>query len=405
MKRKMIFQAALFFMTALFPFSIALAQGDEVKEKKEGYIFTNSIELKATPVENQYKSSTCWSFSSCSFLESELLRLGKGEYDLSEMFVVRNAYIDKAKQYVRWQGNINFAGGGAFHDVISTWMQEGMVPEEAYSGLVIGEENHIHGEMDEVLKGYMDAVIKNSNRKLSPAWLKGFEGIVDAYLGAVPENFNYKGVEYSPRSFADMLGLNMADYIEVGSYTHHPYYETFIIELPDNWMQDQIYNVPLEEMMEIIDFSLENGYTVAWGADISEKGFSWKNGVAIVPEENLEDLTGTEREKWEKLTPQEKEKQLYSFNGPVREKVITQDLRQEAFDNYSTTDDHGMLITGKATDQNGNEYYIVKNSWGTTGNDYKGYFYASKAYVAYKTIDIMVHRDAVPKQIGKKLGF
>jgi bleomycin hydrolase len=395
---------ALIVMTIL-PGLITIGQEAGIKEEKEGYKFTNLIQLPTTPVENQYKSSTCWSFSSASFMETELLRLNKGEYDLSEMFVVYNAYVLKAGGYVRWQGNVNFASGGAFHDLTETWQTAGMVPEQAYPGLVIGEEKHIHNEMDAVLSGYMEAVIKNDNHKLSPVWLKGLRGILDAYLGDYPEKFTYDGKEYTPRSFADMLGLNMDDYVEIGSYTHHPFYEQFIIELPDNWMHGEIYNVTLEEMMDVIDYSLANGYSVAWGADVSEKGFSWKNGVAIVPEDKLEDLAGTEREKWEKLTQQEKEKQLYSFDKPVQEKVITQEMRQTAFDNYETTDDHGMHIIGTAKDQNGIEYYIVKNSWGTTGNEYKGYFYASKPYVAYKTIDIMIHKDAIPKDLRKKLGL
>jgi bleomycin hydrolase len=377
----------------------------QVEEKKEGYQFTLVKELPSTPAKNQYKSSTCWSFSSISFLESELLRSGKGEYDLSEMFIVYNTYYDKAIRYARWQGNINFAAGGAFHDVLSVIENVGIVPEEVYSGKVIGEKDHMHNEMDAVLTGFMEALIKNGNGKLSPVWPLAVKGILDAYLGEYPQKFSYKGKEYTPESFADGLGLDLANYVEIGSYTHHSFYEQFIIELPDNWMMDKIYNVPLDEMMAIIDYSLENGYTVGWGADISEKGFSWTNGVAVVPAVDIEDITGTEREKWEKLTPKEREKMMYSFSEPVPERVITQEIRQAAFDNYQTTDDHGMHITGIGKDQNGVEYYYVKNSWGTTGNDYNGFFYASRPFVAYKTIDILVHKDAIPKEIRKKLGL
>lgn len=371
--------------------------------KKEGYKFTMVKELPSTPVKNQYKSSTCWSFSSISFLESELLRMGKGEYDLSEMFIVYNTYYDKAIRYARWQGNINFAAGGAFHDVLSVIENTGIVPEEAYNGKVIGEKEHMHNEMDAVLTGFMEALIKNGNGKLTPVWPLAVKGIINAYLGEYPEKFTYKGIEYTPKTFANELGLDLSNYIEIGSYTHHPFYEQFILEVPDNWMQDKIYNVPLEEMMAIIDYSLEKGYTVGWGADVSEKGFSWTNGVAVVPAVDPEDLTGTEREKWEKLTQKEREKMMYSFEEPVPERVITQEIRQKAFDNYQTTDDHGMHITGLAKDQDGTDYYYVKNSWGTTGNDYNGFFYASKPFVAYKTIDILVHKDAIPKEILKKL--
>ena len=401
--KRITFFSVLLSLSMLFSTPLMLSAQDENSEK--GYEFTIDKKIPATPVRDQHRSSTCWSFSTVSFLESELLRMNKGEYDLSEMFVVYHTYVDKAKQYARWQGNVNFAGGGAFHDVIEVIREYGIIPDEVYSGKVIGEEGHVHGEMDVVLSGYMEALIKNRNRKLTPVWDEGLKGILDAYLGEVPSEFIYNGKEYTPVSFAAEMGLDMDDYVEIGSYTHHPFYSEFILEVPDNWMMGEIYNVPLGEMMEIIDYSLDNGYTVGWGADVSEKGFSWKNGVAIVPAGDLEDLTGTERERWEKLSEEERQKMMYSFEKPVPEKVITQELRQEAFDNYQTTDDHGMHITGRAYDQEGNKYYLVKNSWGTDGNDYEGYFYASDAYVAYKTIDVVVHKDGVPKDIRKKLGF
>lgn len=375
------------------------------EEKKEGYSFTLVKENPSTPAKNQYKSSTCWSFAAVSFLESELIRMGKGEYDLSEMFVVYNTYYNKALNYARWNGKVNFGPGGLAHDVLSIIENVGVVPEEVYSGKVIGEENHMHNEMDAVLSGFMDELIKNRNGKLSPRWPLAVRGILDAYLGEYPESFNYNGKDYTPASFAAELDVDLSDYVEISSYTHHPFYEKFIIELPDNWMMNEIYNVPLDEMMEIIDYSIDNGFTVGWGSDISEKGFSWTNGVAVVPAEELEDMSGTEREKWEKLTAKEREAQIYSFSEPVPERIITQEIRQEAFDNYQTTDDHGMHITGIGKDQNGNDYYYVKNSWGTTGNAYNGFFYASKSFVAYKTIAILVHKDGIPKEIRKKLGL
>ncbi len=378
---------------------------DEGKPASKKYEFTIEKENPSTSVKNQYRSSTCWSFSSLAFIESELLRLGKAEYDLSEMFVVKHIYAEKAKQYVRFQGNLNFGGGGAFHDVFHVFKEHGMVPEEVFNGNVIGEKNHIHSELDEVVKSYVEGVVKNKNKKLSPVWFQGFEGILDAYLGSYPESFTYNGKEYNPKTFAYELEINPDDYICIGSYTHHPFYEQFILEVPDNWMLEQIYNVPLDEMIEIIDNAVNNGYTVGWGSDISEKGFSWSNGVAIVPDEELTDLAGTEKEKWEKLTNKEKENALYSFEGPVKEKTITQEMRQFEFDNYSTTDDHGMQITGIATDQKGNRFYKVKNSWGTDGHLYSGYFFASKAFVELKTIDILVHKNSVPKDIQKKLGL
>lgn len=391
-------------LISIFIFSQSIQAQEETKEK-EGYKFTIVKEVPATPVKNQYRSGTCWSFSSLAFVESELLRMGKGEYDLSDMFVVKKTYEEKAIKYIRFQGGLNFSGGGAFHDALHVIKEYGILPEEVYNGKVIGEEKHIHSELDAVTKAYVEAVLKNKNKKLTPVWFKGFEGIMDAYLGEVPESFTYQDKEYTPKSFAAELDLNVDDYIEIGSYTHHPFYEQFILEVPDNWMLDQIHNIPMDEMMEVIDHAIENGYTIGWGSDVSEKGFSWKNGVAIVPDEDVDDLSGTEKEKWEKLTDKEKKKSLYSFAEPVKEKTITQKMRQLEFDNYSTTDDHGMQITGIANDQEGNKFYKVKNSWGTSGHIYDGYFFASKSFVQLKTIDIVVHKDAIPKNILKKMGL
>ncbi|MCK9269200.1 MAG: C1 family peptidase [Bacteroidales bacterium] len=381
----------------------AYAQQDA--EKSTGYVFTDQIRLKTTPVKNQYRSGTCWSYGGLSFLESELLNSGKGTYDFSEAFVIRNVYARKAEQYVRWQGNINFGGGGAFHDVMEVLTHDGMVPEQVYSGLTTDDEHFVHGEMDNNFAAYVKAVTENKNGRLSPVWKQGFDGLLDAYLGVVPENFIYDGRSYTPKTFAESLGFNPDDYLELGSYTHHPFYEKFILEIPDNWMLHAMYNVPLDEMMEIIDRSLAQGHTVAWGADISEKGFSWSNGLAVVPDEDKTDLSGTEKEKWEKLTPTERKKMLYSFDEPVKEKTITQQMRQKAFDNYSTTDDHAMEIVGNATDQNGNKYYIVKNSWGADGHIYNGYLYASESFVRYKTVDVMVHKNVIPQPIRQKMGI
>jgi len=403
MKRKQIVELLLMFI--FLTTQVVIAQKDEKQEnKKEGYIFTDEIRLECSPVKNQFRSGTCWSFSGLSFLESELIKNGKGVYDLSEAFIIRKAYSEKAMNYVRWQGKINFGGGGAFHDVTTMIKKYGIIPEEAYSGLVVGEEYFVHGEMDEVFQKYVEGVVENKNKKLTPVWHIGFEGLLEAYVGEEPKNFTFKGKEYTPESFAADLELNPDDYVEFGSYTHHPFYEKFILEVPDNWMLHEINNVPLDEMMVIIDNSLKEGHTIAWGADVSEKGFSWTNGVAIVPDEEKPDISGTEKEKWEKLTKKERTDMIYSFEEPVAEKLITQELRQTAFDNYSTTDDHGMEIVGMAKDQDGTKFYIVKNSWGTD-QKFKGFFYASEAFVRYKTIDIMVNKNTLPKDIKKKFGL
>lgn len=378
---------------------------DKKEEEKQAYVFTSVKDIPTTSVKNQYRSGTCWSFSGLSFLETEIMRKGKGEFNLSEMFVVRQAYSQKAINTVRWHGNLNFGGGGAFHDVTWAFEKFGAIPEDVYSGLEYGEEKHVHGELDALTDAYVKTVIENKNRKISTAWHKGFDGILDAYLGEVPETFDVEGVEYTPKSFAEYLDLDMSDYVEIGSYTHHPFYSTFILEVPDNWMLDEIYNVPMEDMMTIVENALMNGYSVGWGADVSEKGFSWKNGVAIVPDEDKPEIAGMESEKWEKMDAKEKSKLLYSFDEPVAEKTITQDMRQEQFDNYKTTDDHGMLLTGVAKDQRGVIFYKVKNSWSEKGSPYDGYFYASKPFVALKTIDIIVHKDAIPQEIKDKLGI
>ncbi len=375
------------------------SQTDTVK----GYDFKMIKEIKTTSVKNQFRSGTCWSFSAISFLESEMIRMGKPEINLSEAWVVRHSYSDKAVDYVRWHGNLNFAGGGAFHDVTNCIKKYGIVPEEVYSGLNYGTEKFVHGEFDAVLLGYVEQVIKNKNKELTTAWHNGFEGILDAYLGEKVEKFTYKGKEYTPKSFAsEYVGINPDDYIEVSSFTHHPYYSKFIIEIPDNWALDVVYNVTLDDFIEIIDNSIEMGYTVAWGGDVSEKGFSWKKGVAIVPDVNYEETSGTEKERLTGLTTKEKNAIIYSFEKPVKELEITPELRQKYFDNYKTTDDHGMHIVGIVEDQNGTKYYKVKNSW-DTDNPYDGYIYMSEAFVKYKLIDIMIHKDVIPKNIAKKL--
>ncbi len=385
---------------------IAVAQEATPKEKeKKVYEFTMEKEVPHTPVPNQYRSGTCWSFSGIGLLEAEILRKSGRTVDLSEMYIVRQAYSEKASKYVRLHGHLNLAAGGGFNDVTYVMDKYGLVPEAVYTGLVIGEEKHTHGEMDDVLKAYADAVLKNGNRKLTPVWHDGFDALLDTYLGDYPAEFEFEGKKYNPKSFSEAMGLNGADYVQLTAYSHVPQYQAYIQELPDNWLWSSTWNVTLEEMMRTIDYALEKGYAVAWGADVSEKGFSWKNGVAIVPEENTNDLSGTEKERWEALTPAERKKTMFSFEEIVPEKHITPEMRQLSYDNFETTDDHGMLIVGIAKDQKGNKYYKVKNSWGTEDHVYAGYLFASVPFVEYKTLNIAIHKDAIPKDLRKKLGL
>ena len=382
---------------------IVFSQNDKDKEDKDSsvYIFTNKVDLPATPVKDQYRSGTCWVFSGLSFIESELLRMDKGEYDLSEMWLVKKDYHARAVDYVRWQGAKSFSGGAESNNVFDRIKESGIMPEDIFPGLNYGEKNHVHGEMDHLLDAYINAVIENKNRKLSTAWIKGFDGILDAYLGNDIEEFSNNGKKYTPEAFRDELNIIPDDYIEIGSFTHHPFYHEFILEIPDNWSLGKIQNVPMNEMLETAYYALDNGYTVLWGSDVSEKGFSHDDGLAIIPENNILEMDGSERAKWEALSEEDRKEQLYSFKDIVPEKKITQQMRQQAFDNYQTTDDHGMHITGYATDQNGTKYFKVKNSW-NTDNIYKGYFYASESWFLYKTLSIVVHKNAVPKHIADK---
>ena len=383
---------------------LANAQDVQTNQPK-GYQFTDIKRLPATSVKDQARAGTCWSWSGISFFESEMIRMGKEPIDLSAMYIVRHAYSDKATKFVRLHGSMNFAVGGAFCDVMHVIKNYGIVPMDVYNGLNYGEPNHAFGEIDDVLAGYVNAVIKNSNKKLSTAWKKGFDGILDAYLGEEPEKFEYKGKEYTPRTFADeVVGLDMDDYVSLTSFTHHPFYSQFAIEVPDNWLWGMSYNLPIDELAQVMSNAIDNGYTFAWASDVSEKGFQTSQpGVAVVPTTDTKEMSGAEIAKWEAM-PKGKQTQDAFKQGPAPEKVITQEMRQQEFDNYLTTDDHGMHVIGKAKDQNGTVYYIVKNSWNQY-NKFGGYFYASEPFMKYKTMNIIVHKNAIPKDIRKKLGI
>lgn len=365
------------------------------------FIFTNTKVLPITPIKNQSNTGTCWSFSSLAYFESELLRMGKPETDLSEMFVVHYSYQDKADKYVRLNGTGNYAQGGSFFDVQYVLKNYGIVPEKVMNGLNYGDDKHNHGELEKIGKSLVDVIVSNPNKKLSTAWKPALNGVLNAYLGEIPKEFTVDEKKYTPQTYMQSLGLNMDDYVSITSFNHHPFYSKFVLEIPDNWRWEESYNVPFGEMMQIIDNAIEKGYTILWGADVSEKGFNRK-GIAVNPEIKVENLPGSDQAKWTGVNQKEMEDKIFKLKGPQPEIKVTQELRQKGFDNYQTTDDHGMQIYGTAKDQYGNLYYLIKNSWGTD-SPYKGTWYASKSFVEHKTINILIHKDVIPKEISKKI--
>ncbi len=385
---KQILTPVLFIL--IIPF-LTFAQGKKKSEKEEQYEFTMIKELKTTPIKNQARTGTCWSFATMSFIETELIRMGKGEHNLSPMWNVRHTYLPKAINYVRYDGLTNFGMGGQAHDVTNVIRERGFVPQEIYTGMNINEKEYDNGELDTVLKAILDAV--NKGKKLTPRWQEVIESTLNIYLGTPPSEFTYQGKTYTPKSFAESLSFNPDDYVEFTSYTHHPFYSKFELEIPDNWAKDKYYNVPMEDLIKIIDYAIENNYSVAWDGDVSEKEFDKKKCYAIVPEdEETGDLNKDEDEKDKELKP-------------IKEKIITQQMRQGTFDNHTTTDDHLMHITGIAEDQTGAKFYYTKNSWGTTDRKYGGYWYMSLPYMQLKTIAIMVHKNTIPAEIKNKLGL
>ena len=378
-------------IAALGLFSLSTMAQDAKPE--ECFVFTTVKENPITSIKNQNRSSTCWSFSTLGFVESELLRLGKGEYDLAEMFVVHKTMQDRGANYVRYHGDSSFSPGGSFYDVMYCIKNYGIVPQEVMPGIMYGDTLPVHNELDAVASGYINAIAKGKLSKLTPVWKNGLAAIYDTYLGKCPENFTYKGKEYTPKP---------DDYVSLTSYTHHPFYSQFAIEIQDNWRNGLSYNLPIDEFMAVMDNAVKKGYTFAWGSDVSEQGFT-RDGIAVMPDINKEsELSGSDMARWTGLTTANKRQIMTTKPHP--EIDVTQEMRQVAFDNWETTDDHGMVIYGIAKDQNGKEYFMVKNSWGKSGK-YNGIWYASKAFVAYKTMNILVHKDALPKEIAKKLGI
>lgn len=390
--------------------SICITAQNKFETNKKGskYKFNTIKNLEATDVQAQGRTGTCWSFSALSFFESEIMRQGKGKHNLSKMYIVRNAYIGKAENYLRMYGKFNFGQGGAFHDIPWVIRRYGIVPENVYDVIKYGDTIHRHTEMEAILKATVTELAKTPQKgKLTPVWKKAYTGILDAYLGDLPDSienfkFKYEGKEYNPKSYTEHLGLNMDDYISLTSYTHHPFYSQFVLEVADNWAMELSYNLPLDEFMNVMENAIKEGYSFAWAADVSEKGFNYKDGLAIVPED--ESTIKKEGKDNKHFSDAGSKKISNAFIEPVKERIVTQQERQIAFDNQETTDDHGMHVTGLVEDQNGTKYFIVKNSWGKT-NECDGYFYASFPYVRYKTMNILIHKDALDKKLRKKLGI
>ena len=384
----------------------AMAQDNGEKKNPNAPVFTTIKEIPITSVKDQNRSGTCWNFSTLSFFEAEILKATGKTYDLCESFVENKTYMERAIQVVRYHGDCQFAQGGSAEDVLATLKTHGICPEEAMPlpGTLYGDSLNNFNEFFSLLEPYVAAVAKNSAKKISNQWKVGLQGILDAYLGECPETFTYEGKTNTPKSFAASLGIDFNDYVSITSYTHHPFYTGFAVEVQDNWRFPLSYNLPMDEMMRVIDNAVEKGYTVAWGGDVSEEGFTRAGLAYSIDTKKTESLAGSDMARWLKMTAAKKKSIIDSLGCTVPEIVPTQELRQERFDNWELTDDHGMLIYGVAKDQNGKEYYMVKNSWGETG-DYKGTWYMTKNFIAANTMDFLVNRNAIPKDIRKKLGI
>lgn len=375
-------------------------------EKSNKPVFTTIKANPITSIKDQNRSGTCWAYSTLSFLESEILKNSGKTYDLCETFVVSHTYMDRAVKTVRMHGDVSFSQGGSAYDPIYCLQHYGICPEEAMAlpGTPIGDSLNNYNEFFTVMTPYVEALAKSSAKKLTPAWKKGLQGIIDAYIGEKPKEFEYEGKKYTPKTFTESLGLNLDDYVSITSYTHHPFWKPFVVEVQDNWRWHQSYNVPIEELTRIIDNAIMEGYTIMWGGDVSEDGFTRK-GLGIAYDAKLvQNLSGSDAARWLRLPATKKSEKYDSLGVNAPELVPTQEMRQEAYDNWETTDDHGMHIYGIAKDQNGREYYMVKNSWGEYG-DYKGTWYMTKAFVTYKLMDMMLNKNALPKDIRKKLGI
>ena len=370
----------------------------EESAKPTGFQFDTIANIPTTTVKDQYKSGTCWSFATTSFVETEILRITGKSYNISEMYFVYHAYQHKANSYVRLHGLTNFSPGGQAHDVIDVIRNHGMLKEDNYQAIIPGFDNHVHGELDNVLKGFVKDVVKNPSKKLSNAWKPAFTSLLNTYLG------NVEAKEETAKALLSETKFNPDDYIEITSYMYKPYYEQIRLEVPDNWSFSNYYNIPLDEMMKLMKSALKKGYSVCWDGDVSNDGFSHGKALAILPETKVKNMQGSEQSKWQEMSKEELHKNMYSFEEPVPEMKVTEANRQKAFDNYTATDDHLMHLTALLKDQNGTFYYLTKNSWADDSNDDGGYLNMSEAYLRMNTIAIMIHKDAISKELKKKLG-
>ena len=395
-----------FALMALMALSASAAKKKEAAKDANKPVFTVIKEIPITSMKDQNRSGTCWDYSTLSFFEAEILKATGKTYDLCESFVANKTYLERAVQVVRYHGDSQFAQGGSSEDVLHTLKTHGICPEDAmpFPGSLYGDSLNNFNEFFSLLEPYVAALSKSSAKKISNQWKVGLQGILDAYLGKCPEKFTYQGKEYTPKSFMASLGINLDDYVSITSYTHHPFYSAFAVEVQDNWRFPLSYNLPMDEMMQVIDYAVENGYTVAWGGDVSEDGFTRQGLAYAIDAKAAQGLGGSDMARWLKLTAEKKRNLIDSLGCTVPEIVPTQELRQERFDNWELTDDHGMQIYGVAKDQNGKEYYMVKNSWGETG-EYKGTWYMTKAFIAANTMDFLINKNAIPAEIRKKLGI
>ncbi|MCD7721359.1 MAG: C1 family peptidase [Prevotellaceae bacterium] len=395
---------SLLFLWAIVAAAPLMAQ----EENQDTLIFTTVVENPITSIKNQNNSGTCWCYSSLAFLESEVLKKHPEmkDIDLCESFVVNKTYLDRADRNIRTHGDASFSQGGSFYDVIYCMTNYGLAPEGVmpYPETLYGDSLYNFSSFFPPMEAYVEAISKSEAKRINPSWRNSVQGMLDDYFGKCPDEFEYEGKTYTPQSFVEFLGLNADDYVSLTSYTHHPFYQPFILEIQDNWRWASSYNLPLDEFMRVMEEGVRNGYTFAWGADVSEEGFSRRQGkhlsVATVPIPNKGPSVGSDQSRW----TGEPQGAKIAETDQEGELEITQELRQLGYDNWETTDDHGMQIYGIAKDQNGKEYFMMKNSWGEMG-PYKGLWYVSKPYVAYKTMNILINKNAVPKDIRKKLGI